>query len=143
MAYKDTKIYSILGNKCPKCHEGKFFNYNNPYNLSNFYKMDDHCSVCGEKFTREPGFFFGAMFVSYALNVAWFVAGWVATLVLLPEEENLLLIASIIVGFGLVMAPLTYRLSRLIWINFFVGYEPFIQDDQKDKLNTIKSQNHK
>lgn len=143
MAYKDTKIYSIFGNKCPKCHEGKFFNHNNPYNLGNFYKMDDHCSVCGEKFTREPGFFFGAMFVSYALNVAWFVAGWVATLVLLPEEENLLLIASIIVGFGLIMAPLTYRLSRLIWINFFVSYEPFVQDDQKEKLNTIKSQNLK
>jgi len=138
MGFKETKAYSIAKNKCPHCHEGSFFKYNNPYNLSNFYKMDDACEVCGEKFTREPGFFFGAMFVSYALNVAWFVTAWVATLVLIPEEENLLLIASIIVGFGLLMAPLTYRLSRLIWINFFVAYEPFVPESKKSELKESK-----
>jgi hypothetical protein len=102
--------------------------------------MDDSCKVCGEKFTREPGFFFGAMFISYALNVAWFVSGWVATLILLPEETNILLIASIIIGFGLIMAPLTYRLSRLIWINFFISYEPFSAEMNKGKLKESKSE---
>jgi hypothetical protein len=93
--------------------------------------MDKSCKVCGEKYEREPGFYFGAMFVSYALNVAWFVTAWVATLVLIPEEDNIILIASIIIGFGLLMAPLTYRLSRLIWINFFVHYEPFIAEKKR------------
>lgn len=85
-------------------------------------------------------FFFGAMFVSYALNVAWFVTGWVATLILLPNNENLLLIASIIIGFGLLMAPLTYRLSRLIWINFFVSYDPYISESKKAELKESKSE---
>jgi uncharacterized protein (DUF983 family) len=137
MAFKDTKLYSITKNKCPHCHEGAFFNHNNPYNLTNFYKMDNSCKVCGEKYTREPGFFFGAMFISYALNVAWFVAAWVATLIFIPEEENILLIASIIIGFGLVMAPLTYRLSRLIWINMFVHYESVTSKYESEELNTI------
>ncbi len=137
MAFKDTKFYSIAKNKCPHCHEGAFFNHSNPYNLTNFYEMDKSCKVCGEKYEREPGFYFGAMFVSYALNVAWFVAAWVATLVLIPEEENLLLIASIIVGFGLVMAPLTYRLSRLIWINIFVHYEPFTSKEETEEIKSI------
>jgi hypothetical protein len=140
MEFNETKLYSIVKNKCPHCHEGPFFNHNNPYNLTNFYKMDDSCKVCGEKFTREPGFFFGAMFISYALNVAWFVSGWVATLILLPEETNILLIASIIIGFGLIMAPLTYRLSRLIWINFFISYEPFSAEMNKGKLKESKSE---
>jgi uncharacterized protein (DUF983 family) len=140
MAIKETKIYSIFRNKCPKCHEGNFFNYSNPYNLGNFFKMDDKCNVCGEKFTREPGFFFGAMFVSYALNVIWFVSAWVATLVLLPADINLFLLASIIVGFGLIMAPLTYRLSRLIWINFFISYEPFNADLKKAEVNNFKTE---
>jgi hypothetical protein len=99
--------------------------------------MDNSCKVCGEKYTREPGFFFGAMFISYALNVAWFVAAWVATLIFIPEEENILLIASIIIGFGLVMAPLTYRLSRLIWINMFVHYEPVTSKNESEELNPI------
>lgn len=140
MSFKETKVYSIAKNKCPHCHEGAFFKFNNPYNLSNFYKMDDSCEVCGEKYKREPGFFFGAMFVSYALNVAWFVTGWVATLILLPNNENLLLIASIIIGFGLLMAPLTYRLSRLIWINFFVSYDPYISESKKAELKESKSE---
>ena len=136
MEFNETKLYSIVKNKCPHCHEGPFFNHNNPYNLTNFYKMDDSCKVCGEKFTREPGFFFGAMFISYALNVAWFVSAWVATIFLLPNVENLLLIASIIIGFGLLMAPLTYRLSRLMWINFFVSYEPTVTKEKMEDATT-------
>lgn len=133
MSLKGNRLYSIFKNKCPRCHEGNFFDHNNPYNLSNFYKMEISCKVCGEKFDREPGFYYGAMFISYGLNVAWFVSAWVATIVLLPENINILLLASIIIGFGLIMAPLTYRLSRLIWINFFVGYKAEVKTKSETK----------
>ena len=123
MPFQETPFYSVLKNKCPRCHQGNFFNFNNPYNLSNFYKMDKVCKSCGEKYEREPGFYFGAMFVSYALNVAWFVAAWVATLIFLPKDTNIYLLAAIIIGFGILMAPLTFRLSRLIWINIFVRFK--------------------
>lgn len=139
MLGKGNRLYSIFRNKCPRCHEGKMFTHNNPYNLTNFYQMEERCEVCDEKYEKEPGFFFGAMFVSYALNVVWFVTGWVATMVLLPEDFDILLLASIIIGFGLIMAPLTYRLSRLIWINFFVSYRT---KEEREKIKEMKLHKH-
>ena len=40
MKYKETIAYSIINSKCPQCHEGDFFETNNPYNLKKFDKMD-------------------------------------------------------------------------------------------------------
>ena len=118
---KGTKLYSILNNKCPRCHEGHFFNTGNAYDLSNFSKMPDACPVCQQPYEPEPGFYYGAMYVSYALNVAILVAVWVATAVLTPDLNTwwFVLIAGL-TGIGL--TPVTFRLARLTWINFFVKY---------------------
>jgi hypothetical protein len=35
--------------------------------------MPDYCSVCGLKFNPEPGFYTGAMYVSYGLSVSLFI----------------------------------------------------------------------
>lgn len=32
--------------------------------------MPDHCPECGLSFMPEPGFYYGAMYVSYALTIA-------------------------------------------------------------------------
>ena len=78
MGYQGTKLYSILHAKCPKCHQGDFFETSNPYNLKKFDKMYNRCAVCAEDFERETGFYYGAMYVSYALTVAFGVALYVA-----------------------------------------------------------------
>jgi uncharacterized protein (DUF983 family) len=50
-----------------------------------FPKMQERCAVCDLKFEREPGYFLGAMYISYLLGVLtmapiamlfWFLAGW-------------------------------------------------------------------
>lgn len=33
-----------------------------------FMKMNEKCFCCGQSFMPEPGYYFGAMFVSYGLN---------------------------------------------------------------------------
>ena len=93
---KGTKLYSILNNKCPRCHEGKFFDSANPYNLAKMTSMPDKCPECGQPYEPEPGFYFGAMYVSYALGVALFVTIWVATSVLVPDISALGLIGLVI-----------------------------------------------
>jgi uncharacterized protein (DUF983 family) len=118
---KGTKLYSILRNKCPKCHEGQFFETNNPYNLASMSKMPEKCPECGQKYEPETGFFFGAMYVSYALGVAEFVTVWVAYSVLSSEMNAGILIA-LILGTLVILFPLNFRLARLVWINFFVKY---------------------
>ena len=71
---KGQKLYSILKFKCPHCHEGEFFEDRNPYNLSSMSKTFERCPKCDRKFSMEPGFYYGAMYVSYAIGVAHIVS---------------------------------------------------------------------
>ena len=116
---KGTKIYSIFRNRCPVCHEGHAFK-NAPYSPG-FSKMDETCDSCGHKFEIEAGFWYGAMYVSYALTVAIMVAMIVATYVLIPNPTAAVYIAAVVIGV-VVMIPVTFRGSRLIWMNFFSKY---------------------
>ncbi len=121
MLKKGTKLYSILKRKCPACHEGKFF-ISNPYDLKNTGRIHEKCSVCGEKFSKEPGFYYGAMYVSYGLGVAVFVAIFLLTYWLYPNPTvftYILFVAISMVVFG----PFLYALSKIIWANMFISYK--------------------
>ena len=121
MGYKQSALYSIVNNKCPKCHEGNFFETNNPYKLSRFDKMPHNCPVCNEDFERETGFYYGAMYVSYGLTVAFGVGVFLLVSVLLGYD-----VVTFLVTFGVlqvVLMPVFYRMARLVWINLFVKYK--------------------
>lgn len=128
MGYKQSMLYSIVNNKCPRCHEGSFFITNNPYNLPKFDKQHDHCEVCGESFEREPGFYYGSMYVSYAWTVAFGVGLFLLIVGLLDYD-----VVTFLVTFGILqvlLMPFFYRISRLTWINFFVRYKAPQKDNQ-------------
>ena len=86
-------------------------------------KMNPRCPVCDESFDPEPGFYFGAMYVSYAINVAMMVAVWVACEILFPDMNIWWVVLLTIIG-GLLLTTVTFRWSRLGWINMFVKYNP-------------------
>lgn len=115
-------VYSVVKNKCPKCHTGKVFKIDNAYNLRMFDKMETNCPCCGERYEKEPGSFFGAMYVSYALMVAWFVTTWVIDTLFFHAQIWQYL--TFVVTTMLLLTPLTFRVSRLIWLNFFISYNP-------------------
>ncbi|MDC0338093.1 DUF983 domain-containing protein [Flavobacteriales bacterium] len=119
---KKTRLYSILNFKCPRCHKGEFLESRNVYNLKQAGNLREKCDRCNLKYSREPGFYFGAMFVSYALGVALFVAIWVATAVLYPAYSSELLLG-IIIGAIIILGPYMYALSKIIWANLFFHYE--------------------
>ncbi|MBD3637287.1 MAG: DUF983 domain-containing protein [Crocinitomicaceae bacterium] len=129
---KESKLYSIFKNKCPKCHEGQFFESNNPYNLKNFSKMPDECPVCGQKYEPETGFYYGAMYVSYAFGVAIFVAVWVSTSLLFPDMSVYLTIGLVLAALVLLF-PVSFRLARLVWINIFVKYSKEYRNSVEQK----------
>lgn len=114
--------YSVLWNKCPKCHGGNVFKYNNPYDLSHFSEMNEKCSCCSEQFEKEPGYFYGAMYVSYALMSGWFMITWAIDSFLVHSETWQYL--TFFIPTILLFMPLTFRISRLIWLNFFVRFDP-------------------
>lgn len=118
MSFRQTKFYSILNNKCPRCHEGNFFETDNPYNLKKFARMYPHCSVCKEDFKRETGFYFGSAYVSYALTVGFGIVLYLLLCTWLKMETLPFLITFTVLL--IILMPVFYRYSRLIWIHLFV-----------------------
>jgi len=84
--------------------------------------MNKQCSVCGQKFEPEPGFYFGAMFISY-IFLAFFSLGLTGLLVfyfhLSVDLAFLILIATLTVMF-----IWNLRFSRSIWIHLMIRYNP-------------------
>jgi hypothetical protein len=116
-----TKLYSILHEKCPYCHEGEFFISKNAFNLKKFDKQYESCSVCRSTYMPETGFYYGAMYVSYGLNIALGVALFILSNVIFDWGTTAFLILFVVS----VMLTWTviFRKSRLIWINLFVKYD--------------------
>jgi len=118
---KKSPIYSVLKNKCPRCHEGNFFKTSNPYNLRMFGQLNDRCPVCNEDFRREPGYYFGATYVSYALTVGFGIGLFLLLCVVFSVEVVPFIIT--LTTLLILLLPIFYRLSRIIWIHFFVRYK--------------------
>jgi uncharacterized protein (DUF983 family) len=110
-------LLSVLNCKCPNCSKGKVYK---KHHFFSFAKMNDKCVNCNLLFEKEPGFFFGAMFVSYALVVAECVAVFVASGVLFFDNWFSYYLIPILLLSVAVFAPFNYRLSRVIWIALFV-----------------------
>jgi uncharacterized protein (DUF983 family) len=122
MLKKGLKINSILTGSCPKCQNESMYSDKNLLHLTKVLKMNDNCSHCGLKYQIEPSFFYGAMYVSYGLNVAVGIAAFIVSFVFFKttiEQSFLAIIITLVLLF-----PLVLRLSRNIYINMFVSYDP-------------------
>jgi uncharacterized protein (DUF983 family) len=132
MQFRKSKIYSIGTLHCPRCHKGDLFLNKNPYKIKNWDKMYANCPQCGLHYEREPGFFQGAMYVSYGLGVGFstlvllinFVIGFNVTIFFLSNTIGLI-----------VFAPLLFRYSRAIYLTIFVKYEK----NKGESLNVSES----
>ena len=121
MFKKGSKLYSILTGSCPKCHQESMYNDKNPYHLSEVLKINEKCSHCNTKYRIEPSFFYGAMYVSYAVGIAFAVAAFVISHFVFEASVHFIFIS--IIGTLIVFAPLIMRLSRNIWINMFMHFD--------------------
>lgn len=121
MINKGSKLYSIFTGTCPRCHEESMYLNPNPYILTETMKMHEKCSHCGTKYQIEPSFFYGSMYVSYGVGIAFAVAAFVISYLFLGSSLMTAFIAIIatIITFG----PVIMRLSRNIWINLFVNFD--------------------
>jgi len=83
--------------------------------------MVDHCEVCGQKTMPEPGFYYGAMFLSYIATgfLYLFIIGFCLIVLKWSVNQSFLLL--------LAFVALTYfktaRLSRSLWIHVIVKYD--------------------
>jgi uncharacterized protein (DUF983 family) len=108
---KLSTIGDILRQRCPRCRMGSIFHYSI---FRGFPKMHERCPVCDLKFEREPGYFLGAMYVSYALGLVtvaifaallWWITGWWIT------KDTIWAVVLF-----LPLAPTLTFFSRVLWI---------------------------
>lgn len=128
MINKGSKVYAIFKGVCPKCHEESMYVTKNPYILTDTLKIHEKCSNCNTKYRIEPSFFYGSMYVSYAVGIAFAVAAFVVSYLFLGSSLKTAFIA--IVGTLVVFYPVIMRLSRNIWINFFMHYDKTLAKKQ-------------
>lgn len=131
MFKKGYKIYSMIKGVCPKCHEESMYVNKNPYAITETLEMNEKCSNCNTKYKLEPSFFYGAMYVSYGVGIAFAVAAFIiAHFIFEAGIHNIFfsIILTLIVFF-----PIILRLSRNIWINFFMNYNKDLAKTKLDK----------
>lgn len=98
--------------KCPRCRRGKLFD--GPMYGFKSQTMHKRCSHCHLVYEREPGYFYVAMFVSYAFNVAELVILGVGTYLLTGNLENPWLYLIVLFSGAILLAPFNYRYSRVV-----------------------------
>jgi uncharacterized protein (DUF983 family) len=114
--YKGNLVLGILSEKCPHCGQSKVFKKRE--NLFSMPVMKDTCDVCGYKFDREPGYFLGAMYLSYALAVLQGIITFLICHFFFPSMATIwipVLIMFVIILFSFK----NYKLSRIIYIHIF------------------------
>jgi uncharacterized protein (DUF983 family) len=116
--HKGAKLYSVVKCKCPRCMEGDLFLHKNPYSSKGMFDMPDRCPVCGQDFQIEPGFYLGAMWVSYPIVIALIIV-FIALghFVLGLHMVASFLFATVLL---LLLCPPLIRYSRAIYLNIFV-----------------------
>lgn len=118
---KGTKLYSILKFKCPHCHEGQFLKGKHPYHLKHIGDVLEACPICKRTYIKEPGFFYGAMYVAYGLGVATFITVYVAMLILFPDLDISIYFLSVVLAL-VVTTPYLFAISKSIYANIFYSY---------------------
>jgi len=121
--------------KCPRCRKGNMFTESNPWKLRQTLKMPEKCPECGQPFELEVGFWYGTGYVSYAISFALSVACFIVWWLLIGITSIELLIAWLGVNalFLILLQPWIMRISRVIYLYFFVSYDPDY------KSNTVRT----
>jgi uncharacterized protein (DUF983 family) len=116
MQKRENLFVSILKERCPNC--GKSTVYYPTKSIFHMPVMKINCDECNYKFDREPGYFLGAMYISYAIAVFLGISTFALLYFLFPNLSFNWII--IILAFVMIIAAKkNYKLSRIIYIHIF------------------------
>jgi len=131
MAAKPGLLWSVFTMKCPRCRKGPMFTDPNPWHLKTMLHMPVKCPECGQQFELEVGFWYGTGYVSYVLTVLFsglsFAAWWLTIGFSLSDQRFFWWLGANAVAM-ILLQPWLMRLSRAIYLYFFVSYQPDYHD---------------
>lgn len=126
-----TTAEAILKTKCPRCHRGDV--YKHPVYSTRFHETNRICSHCGLMFEREPGFFFGAMYISYAFTIAILLGTSFVLYFGFSNAPSWVYLVSVPLV-CILLLPLTFRYSRILYLYAFGGVS-YDRSYAKDPVN--------
>ncbi len=115
-----SRITSILKMTCPRCRKGHLFI--KPMKILHPLRMNKQCAVCSQRFEPEPGFYYGAMFISY-IFIGFLSLAMVGLMVVYTDLSVELAILILLAFLGIIFIW-NLRFSRSIWIHLMVKYNP-------------------
>jgi uncharacterized protein (DUF983 family) len=126
---KKSRLAALFTARCPRCRTGSIFSHS--IFSTKFSATREHCPCCGVKYESEPGFFWGAMYFSYALGVALLI---IMGLVIygIYDKPPLLETASFMVGVFVLFIPFNNRISRLLFIYLAAPYKNYVPGSNKN-----------
>jgi len=124
------KLKALLEARCPQCRIGKVF-IGGVYGFKR-QRTNEICPYCGLEFEIEPGYFYAAMYVSYAMSVLEVILIGLAAYLMSKSESPWFYSITLFVAI-LLLAPINYRYSRLILLFYLtpkIKYDPKYEQDR-------------
>lgn len=117
-------LEALLGAKCPRCRKGDMF-IHPATKLLHFNAMHEKCPYCKVRLQPEPGFYQGAMYVSYGFLI---VVMLIISLILyyLAGDPSEWIYIGVVITVMIIIIPLNYRYSRVVYLYLLGGikYDP-------------------
>jgi uncharacterized protein (DUF983 family) len=118
---KGSNLYAITKFKCPRCHEGELYP-SSTFSFERSFDMHKRCGHCDANFFPEPGFYYGAMFISYIFSGFFCIFFLVITMLALNWN------AAVAIGSLLLIMAIyfvwLFRFARAIWLSINLKYDP-------------------
>lgn len=141
-------ISATLGCRCPRCREGKLFKYPVTLRFGKNMEMNKVCPVCGQPTEIEVGFYYGTSYVSYAITVmlsVFTLVAWYLIIGLSTADNRFFYWLGFNALFLIMLQPWLMRISRSLWISWFVRYDPEWEvhkpKDVSERLNPDQANN--
>lgn len=127
-------IQGLAGGKCPRCRKGNMFAHKSVFPLKTCLRMEEYCSVCGQKIKVEnnygQGMNFVFIFVIFILTlcVYWPVFG------LSYKDSSVFIYLGAASILSLVLQPWLMRFSRILFLYLVIGYDKEAIRNKKEPL---------
>lgn len=114
-----TSSQALLACKCPRCRQGDMYKH---ALTKKWFSMEmyEKCPKCQQTYEPEPGFYYGAMFVSYAFSAAiTFITGFI--LYNFFDNPDTWVYMAVVTVAVAILWPAMFKYSRAIFLHAFGG----------------------
>ena len=136
-------ITTVINCRCPRCREGKLFQHPLTYRFKRNMAMHENCPVCTQPTDIELGFYYGTGYVSYLvallISLVYFLL-WFAIIGFSFSDNRFLIWITTNSLLLVALQPWLMRFSRVLWLSWFVDFDPDWMHNKPDPLERINSE---